>query len=287
MNFKKFIVFGLALTMAVPLVACNSATGSASTPSASSSQASETVYHIALTGATKPFNYFDDNNQLAGYEVDMFKEIDSRLDDVSFDYTTTEFQSLFAGLDGGQFDLIANNITDKPERREKYLFSDNAYYYNHTVISTRQETTNIKTLDDLAGLTVPVAPGTATDIFLQNYNKENPDKAINEEYVEGDASQNIIAMYEGRYDAVIYSESYVDAVEKAYGYKFNCYSIPQEAQIQNPAVYILFRQGDTELQGKVDSALDAMKKDGTLSKLCIQYFGKDSTEPLDGSTSNS
>ena len=208
----------------------------------------------------------------------MLKEIDERLPDLQFEYTTTEFASLFAGLDSGQFDLILNNITDKPERREKYLFSDNAYYYNHTVIATNADTTDITTLDDLAGLKIPTDSGTATDMFLQDYNEKNPDKAIQIDYVQGDAAQNIMALYEGRYQAVIYSESYIDAVEKNYGYKFNRYPIPNEEEIQNPAVYILYNKSSTALQQEIDGVLTEMKEDGTLSKLCIEYFGKDSTQ---------
>lgn len=285
-KLKKIVYPVLTLSMVLSLAACGGTdTGASASPSESAAPSEaaekETVYHAALSGATRPFNYYDDSNTLTGFEIDILKEIDARLDDVSFDYTTTEFQSLFAGLDGGQFDLILNNITDKPERREKYLFSENAYYYNHTVIATREDTTNIQTLDDLAGVTIPVGPGTATDLFLKSYNEANPDKQIVVEYVEGDAAPNILALYEGRYDAVIYSESYLDAVQKEYGYTFNRYSIPQEAEIQNPAVYILFRQGDTDLQGKIDSAISAMKDDGTLSELSIKYFGKDATQPLE------
>lgn len=282
MRMKKFASFLLAATLSVSLAGCGASGSSVSSggSSSGSTAASDgvTTYTVALSGQTTPFNYYNENNELDGYEVAMLKEIDERLPDLQFEYTTAEFASLFAGLDSGQFDLILNNITDKPERREKYLFSDNAYYYNHTVIATNADTTDITTLDDLAGLKIPTAAGTATDMFLQDYNEKNPDKAIQIDYVEGDAAQNIMAMYEGRYKAVIYSESYIDAVEKSYGYKFNRYPIPNEEEIQNPAVYILYNKSSTALQQEIDGVLTEMKEDGTLSKLCIEYFGKDATQ---------
>ena len=222
MRMKKLGSLLLAAALSISLAGCG-ASGSSSSGTQSSSagaaSGSVTTYTVALSGQTTPFNYYNENGELDGYEVAMLKEIDDRLPDLQFEYTTTEFASLFAGLDSGQFDLILNNITDKPERREKYLFSDNAYYYNHTVIATNADTTDITSLDDLAGRKIPVGSGTATDMFLQDYNEKNPDKKILIDYVEGDTSQNIMAMYEGRYDAVIYSESYIDAVEKNYGYK--------------------------------------------------------------------
>ena len=282
MRMKKFASFLLAAALSVSLAGCGASGSSVSSggSSSGSTAASDgvTTYTVAVSGQTTPFNYYNENGELDGYEIAMLKEIDERLPDLQFEYTTTEFASLFAGLDSGQFDLILNNITDKPERREKYLFSDNAYYYNHTVIATNADTTDITTLDDLAGRKIPTAAGTATDMFLQDYNEKNPDKAIQIDYVEGDAAQNIMAMYEGRYDAVIYSESYIDAVEKNYGYKFNRYPIPNEEEIQNPAVYILYNKSSTALQQEIDGVLTEMKEDGTLAKLCIEYMGKDSTE---------
>lgn len=283
MRIRKFGSFLLAAALTLSMAGCGA---SGSTTSASGTQSSSaaaasgsvTTYTVALSGQTTPFNYYNESGELDGYEVAMLKEIDERLPDLQFEYTTTEFASLFAGLDSGQFDLILNNITDKPERREKYLFSDNAYYYNHTVIATNADTTDITTLDDLAGRKIPVSAGSATDMFLQDYNEKNPDKAILIDYVESDTSQNIMAMYEGRYDAVIYSESYIDSVEKTYGYKFNRYPIPNEEDIQNPAVYILYNKSSTALQQEIDGALTAMKEDGTLAKLCTEYMGKDSTE---------
>lgn len=288
MRAKRFGSFLLAAALSLSLAGCGasgsssasvaSASGTQSSTAGSAASGSVTTYTVALSGQTTPFNYYNESGELDGYEIAMLKEIDERLPDLQFEYTTTEFASLFAGLDGGQFDLILNNITDKPERREKYLFSDNAYYYNHTVIATNADTTDITTLDDLAGLKIPTDSGTATDMFLQDYNEKNPDKAIQIDYVQGDAAQNIMALYEGRYQAVIYSESYIDAVEKNYGYKFNRYPIPNEEEIQNPAVYILYNKSSTALQQEIDGVLTEMKEDGTLSKLCIEYFGKDSTQ---------
>ena len=277
---RQFLSVLGAAAAAAALTACggSSSASSAASSAASAASGSVTTYTVALSGQTTPFNYYNENGELDGYEIAILKEIDARLPDLQFEYTTTEFASLFAGLDGGQFDLILNNITDKPERREKYLFSENAYYYNHTVIATNADTTDITTLDDLAGRKIPVSAGCATDMFLQDYNEQNPDKAILIDYVESDTSQNIMAMYEGRYDAVIYCESYIDAVERNYGYQFNRYPIPNEEEIQNPAVYILYNKSSAALQQKIDAVLAEMKADGTLSKLCTEYTGKDSTQ---------
>ena len=90
--------------------------------SVTTAHAAETV-KVGISAQSKPYNYHDDNGELTGFEIEVLEEVDQRLDDYSFTYDTTEFASLFAGLDAGKFDVIANNIGEKDERREKYLFS--------------------------------------------------------------------------------------------------------------------------------------------------------------------
>ena len=65
---------------------------------------------------TKPLNYFDDNNNLVGLEIDILEEIDRRLNEIEITYEITEFASLFAGLDSGKFDLVSNNLGENEER---------------------------------------------------------------------------------------------------------------------------------------------------------------------------
>jgi len=236
------------------------------------------TYVVAHSGSPKPFNYFDENNERAGYEIELLKEVEKRLGNVHFKFETTEFPSLFAGLDAGKFDLIINNITDKPERREKYLFSSEDYFKNHTVLAMKEETVGINTIDDLQGKTVTASPGSATANFLEAYNEKNKSNPINVDYVEGDYTPNILNVYNGRYMACIYSESYLDVVEKEYGFHLKRVNIANENEIQSPSAYILYRKDETELQQKIDKVIKEMKADGSLSELCIKYFDKDHTK---------
>lgn len=127
----------------------------------------------------------------------------------------------------------------------------------------------------LGGKKIPAGAGRANAQFMESYNKEHADNPIDIQYTDADASAARIDLYNGRYDACIYNQTYVTNVTEEYGYEFNTYEIPNADEIEIPEAWILYRQDETELCDKMDKALAAIKEDGTLSKLSEQYFGED------------
>ena len=127
---------------------------------------SETVT-VAVPGTPKPYNYVDDNGKLGGYEIDMLNAMAEKAG-VKLDYQITEFESMFAGLDSARYDMIIGNISKKPEREEKYLFSSKPYFKNKIVLITAPNNTDIKTIDDLGGKKVPAGAGRANAQFMES-----------------------------------------------------------------------------------------------------------------------
>ena len=112
------------------------------------------------------------------------------------------------------------------QREEKYLFSTKPYFKNKIVLVTAPNNTGIKTIDDLGGKKVPADAGRANAQFMESYNKEHADNPIDIQYTDADASASLIDLYNGRYDACIYNQTYVTNVTDEYGYEFNVYDIP-------------------------------------------------------------
>ncbi|MGX7091463.1 ABC transporter substrate-binding protein/permease [Hutsoniella sourekii] len=236
---------------------------------------------VAVSAQSKPYNYHNDKQELTGFEIDLLKEIDQRLDAYQFNYETTEFASLFAGLDAGKFDLIANNIGDKEERREKYLFSQYPYVITHNVLITKPELGEKVDLTDLAGRSMGIVAGSAQSIFMEAYNKANPDKAVRLDYVDTDASTIIRGVESGQYDATIYSTTYLKDVEDTYGIKLKGHPIANEDEIQPPGAYFLYRKDNQEslqLRDAIDQVLAEMREDGSLKELSEKYFGQDDSQ---------
>lgn len=229
-------------------------------------QAQETVT-VGISAQSKPYNYYDETKELTGFEIEMLEEVDKRLEDYQFTYLTTEFASLFAGLDAGTFDLIMNNIGEKPERREKYLFSLYPYVVTHNVLITRPDEGEGISLKDLAGRTMGLGARSSQAIFMEQYNAEHPEAHINLEYIDADASTIIREVEAGRYDATIYSTTYLKDVEESVGVELTGHEIENEEAIQPPGAYVLYRQDSDsqKLRQAVDEVVAQMREDGFLT----------------------
>ena len=231
---------------------------------------------VGTSGQTKPLNYFE-NNELTGLEVEILAEIDRRLEEIEISYEITEFASLFAGLDSGNFDLVSNNLGENAERREKFLFSLYPYVITHNMIITDQNQTPNLEMPDMAGMSFGVVPASPQSMFLEAWNDENPDLAVEIQYVDSDPSTIIRDVYSGRFDATIYNTNYLRDVQQTFGIELMAHPIENEDAIQPPGSYFIYRTQDVELRNLMDGALGEMREDGTLTELSLKYFDRDDT----------
>jgi His/Glu/Gln/Arg/opine family amino acid ABC transporter permease subunit len=236
------------------------------------------VVIVGTSGQTKPMDYFNDKNELTGFEIDVLKEIEKRSDTLTFQYETAEFASLFAGLDSKKFDLVVNNLGESGDRRKKYLFSLYPYIVTHNVLITKTNQPDDLTVDDLKGQSIAVVPASPQSQFLEAWNKENPDKAVTIQYVDSDPSQIIRDVSSGKFAATIYATTYVHDVEQTFGIKLKQHTIKNEAEIRQPGSYFIFRKDELALRNQMDTILADMREDGTLAKISKNYLGQDDTK---------
>ncbi|MCM6931545.1 ABC transporter substrate-binding protein/permease [Enterococcus italicus] len=236
------------------------------------------VVIVGTSGQTKPMDYFNDKNELTGFEIDVLKEIESRSDTITFKFETAEFASLFAGLDSKKFDLVVNNLGESGDRRKKYLFSLYPYIVTHNVLITKTDQPDNLTVADLKGKSIAVVPASPQSQFLEAWNKENPDDAVTIQYVDSDPSQIIRDVYSGKFDATIYATTYVHDVEQTFGIQLKQHTIENEDQIRQPGSYFIFRKDELTLRNEMDEILAEMREDGTLTKISMKYLGQDDTQ---------
>ncbi|MFD2727852.1 ABC transporter substrate-binding protein/permease [Enterococcus camelliae] len=236
------------------------------------------VVIVGTSGQTKPMDYFNDKNELTGFEIDVLKEIEKRSNTLTFQYETAEFASLFAGLDSKKFDLVVNNLGESGDRRKKYLFSLYPYIVTHNVLITKTNQPDDLTVADLKGQSIAVVPASPQSQFLEAWNKENPDKAVTIQYVDSDPSQIIRDVSSGKFAATIYATTYVHDVEQTFGIKLKQHTIKNEAEIRQPGSYFIFRKDELALRNQMDTILADMREDGTLAKISMNYLGQDDTK---------
>ena len=99
-----------------------------------------------MEGNWAPWSYHDlDTNEVIGYDADTARAIGEKLG-VEVQIVEAPWESLFAGLDDGRYDIVINGVEVTDERSEKYDFSE-PYAYIHTALVVRKDNEEIKSFD--------------------------------------------------------------------------------------------------------------------------------------------
>ena len=131
MNRATFLI-GLATALTAGLAACSG--GSPSGDSATTTTAAgedalaqiqeSGVLRVGTEGTYSPFTFHDpQTNELTGYDVEVVTAVAEQLG-VEAEFSETQFDAIFAGLEAGRYDVIANQVTINEERQAKYDLSD-------------------------------------------------------------------------------------------------------------------------------------------------------------------
>lgn len=274
-RFKRMIKAAALMITIIALAGCSSITGQdteASSSGAAGSGTEQVKKIIVGTGTQFPnVCFIDENGKLTGYDVELIREIDKRLPEYEFEFSTMEFKNLLLSLETNKIDLIAHQMEVNEERQAKFLFNDEAYniFPNKVVVS--QSNNDVKSIDDLKGKKLIVGATSNAAVLAEKWNAANGN-GINIVY-SGAGEDTITQIKTGRVDATIstpfaidYQNKVVDAQLKTVG----------EA-LSNSKVYFILNKDNEELKAKVDEALKEIKADGTLSKLSTEWLGADYT----------
>ena len=112
---------------------------------------------------------------------------------------------------------------------------------------------------------------------LPIWNEENPDLAIDIQYIDSDPSTIIRDVHSGRFDATIYNTTYLHDVQETFGIELLAHPIENEDVIRPPGSYFIYRTQDVDLRNLMDDALAEMRADGTLAEISQNYLGSDDT----------
>ena len=88
----------------------------------STSTASPKTIVVATAGDIPPFD-FEKDGHLTGYDVEVLKAVDEKLDQYKIEFQKTAWESIFPGVDAGRYQAAANNLSYTKERADKYLYS--------------------------------------------------------------------------------------------------------------------------------------------------------------------
>lgn len=219
---------------------------------------------VALEGAWQPWSYHDESDTLVGYDVEVSRAIAEKLG-VEPEYVESDWDSLFAGLDAGRFDMVCNGVEVTDERALTYDFTT-PYGYIHTALAVRKDNDEIKTFEDLKGKTTANSLASTYMELAESYGAT----------VQGidTLEETIQLLAAGRIDATLNADvSFYDYLNVHPDADFKIVAQTEDAS----HVAIPLRMGDNSatLLEAVNNAIDELRADGTLKELGEKYFGQD------------
>lgn len=267
----------MAAAGVLTLAGCSSNSGSSAAASGAASSAASTgaadqlaaiqangKLVVALEGAWQPWSYHDESDTLVGYDVEVSRAIAEKLGVVP-EYVESDWDSLFAGLDAGRFDIVCNGVEVTDERAKTYDFTT-PYGYIHTALAVRKDNEDIKSFEDLKGKTTANSLASTYMELAESYGAT----------VQGidTLEETIQLLTAGRIDATLNADvSFYDYLNVHPDADFKLVAQTEDAS----HVAIPVRKGDdsASLLEAINTAIEELRADGTLKALGEKYFGQD------------
>ena len=205
-----------------------------------------------------PYTFPDPRNpsHIIGFEVDLADALAARMGRKAR-FVQNQWDGLVPGLERGEYDVVINGLEITSERAQKINFS-NPYFYSTLTLTRRLDDERIHRPDDLPGLRTGVLKVSFAERYVQSVGT-----VILRSY-DGQV-QPYLDLGLGRLDAVVMDTPI--ALYYATG--------PQVKDIEVTTAQTTYgigiRKNDIDLLQQINTALDSMKRDGTLRKIYTDW----------------
>lgn len=223
---------------------------------------------IGTEGAYPPFNFIDSAGNIQGFDVEIGKALCAKMA-VECDVVAQDWDGIIPGLLAKKYDMIIASMFITAERKEKVAFSDPYYLAAMTMVAPKDTALTEFTADSLDGKLVGVQGGTtqaeyAHKVLTKSEVREYP----TQDEVNLDLASGRIDVQIG--DMVPMLEWVNKTTDGA------CCELKGKP-ITDPAfvgdgVGIAIRKEDADLLAKVNTALKAIRDDGTYKTINDKYF---------------
>jgi polar amino acid transport system substrate-binding protein len=222
---------------------------------------------IASEGARPPYNYLD-GNELAGFEIDLGRELCARMN-VKCSFLGQNWEDLLPGLISHQYDAImaAMEITD--EARGKIAFSTPYVAMPSAFMAAKGNAITSVSPPALEHKRIGVVSGGAHETYARDVFRSS------EIVLYDNLEEAILDLAEGRTELVFADKDALAHFAKSRREAQCCTlvgDVPHDPAYFGEGIGIGLRREDTRLRQLFDKALAEVRADGTFAKIWAKYF---------------
>ena len=261
---SKRTAFAVLAAATLALSACGTDAPSGE-PTEEAAGGSAGVLRVGTEGTYSPFSFHDpESNELTGYDVDVIRAIGEQMG-MEVEFSEVPWDAIFAGLESGRYDVVANQVSITDERLETYDFTA-PYTVSTGAIVTRADDDSVDGLEDLAGKR-------SAQSSTSNWAAVATEAGAQVEAVEG-FTQAVTLLKQGRVDVTINDDLAVLNYLETTGDTSVRIAAPTEDQTEQAFALVK----GSELTEEIDAALAELRADGTLAEISAEWFGTDVSE---------
>ena len=209
---------------------------------------------LGTEGAYPPYNFLDDNGEVAGFERELGDELCVRAE-LTCEWVTNDWDSIIPNLVSGNYDVIIAGMSITDERDEVIDFSD--------PYTQPDPSAFIAMSDDMDMSNAVIAAQSGT---IQASHIASMDGATLVEFATPE--ETIAAVKNGEADAVLADKAFLEPIAEAEA----DLSIVGDDVLLGGGIGLGIRESDGELREKFNAAIQSMKDDGTLNELIVKHL---------------
>jgi polar amino acid transport system substrate-binding protein len=260
---------GLALASAPPSWLAAQTTAPAPEQSSEAQQLPRRVAIRFLTDSDyPPFNYFDEDNVLTGFNVDIARAVCLELA-AACDIQVRPWSELIPALRRGEADAVIASHAVSASLLKAVDFTDR-YYYTPARFAGKRSTGRLDvTPEGLEGKKIAVAKGTAHEAYLRTFFRDSSIRAFETPQLARDAlvSDAVDLLFEDGIGLVFWLNG--TASKACCEFKGGPFGEPKYF---GDGVAIAVSREDSQLKGLVNAALKRLRETGRYEELLLRYF---------------
>ena len=223
---------------------------------------------IGTEGAYPPFNSMTADGKLVGFDVDIAEALCAQMK-VECELVAQDWDGIIPALQAGKFDAIIASMSITEERKKQVSFTNKYYTTPLALVALKDSAIASTAPADLAGKTIGAQASTTQGVYAEDvYGKAGAEAKLYPTQEEAMAD-----LTNGRLDVVISDKFVLFDWMKTTG--SDCCKMVGDVEGTDTPAGIAVRLEDTALRDKFNTALDAIRADGTYNKIVAKYFDFD------------